>query len=251
MYYFNVIYILWLRQLKRYVRSRPRLLSSFAQPILFLVAFGFGFGPIYTKAGGGDYIAFLAPGIIMMSVLFSSMFGGIEVIWDKQFGFLKETLVAPVPRTVIMLGRTLGGATVATLQGIFVFILTLFVGFRPEISPLLVLAPFYMLLFAILFTALGTAIASRLNDMQAFPLVMNFLIMPMFFLSGALFPIDQLPAALKFVVQVNPVSYGVDGMRILLIHLGHFSLLLDVVVLAVVASLCIAVGAVLFKRIEA
>jgi ABC-2 type transport system permease protein len=251
MHYFNVIYILWLRQLKRYYRSRPRLLSSFAQPILFLVAFGFGFGPIYAKAGGGNYIEFLAPGIIAMSVLFSAMFGGIEVIWDKQFGFLKETLVAPVPRTVIMLGRTLGGATVATIQGLFVFLLTLLIGFRPEVSPLLLLAPVIMLLFAILFTALGTAIASRLNDMQAFPLVMNFLIMPMFFLSGALFPVDGLPAALKFVVQLNPVSYGVDGLRIAMIHVGHFSLVVDLMVLSVVAAGCIALGAFLFKRIEA
>lgn len=251
MYYANVIYILWLRQLKRYVRSRARLAASVAQPLLFLVALGFGFGPIYAKAGGGDYIMFLAPGIITMSMLFTSMFGGIEVIWDKQFGFLKETLVAPVPRVVIMLGRTVGGATVAMIQGVVIFCVTLVVGFRPEISGSLMFVPFVMFLLCMLFTALGTAIASRLNDMQAFPLVMNFLIMPMFFLSGALFPVDQLPKALAFVVRLNPVSYGVDGMRTALVHMGHFGITLDLLVLSVVAVACVWLGAFLFNKIEA
>ena len=251
MYYAKVISILWLRQLKRYFRSRSRLLTSFAQPILFLVAFGFGFGPIFARAGGGDYISFLAPGIIIMSVLFSSMFSGIEVIWDKQFGFLKETLVAPLPRVVIMFGRTLGGATVAMVQGVFIFFATLAIGFRPELTMTLFLAPVIMFLFAVLFTALGTAIASRLDDMHAFPLVMNFLIMPLFFLSGALFPINQLPAFLKYIVNFNPVSYGVDGMRLALIHIGHFSLVLDILILMIVALVCIALGAFFFNRIEA
>ncbi len=251
MNYLNIIFILWLRQLKRYSRSRARLVSSIAQPLLFLVAFGFGFGPIFAKAGGGDYIAFLAPGIITMSMLFTSMFGGIEIIWDKQFGFLKETLVAPVPRVVIMLGRSLGGATVAMLQGFIIFLITLLVGFRPELSSQLIFAPLVMFLMCMLFTALGTAIASRLDDMQAFPLVMNFLIMPMFFLSGALFPVDQLPKALALVVKLNPVSYGVDGMRVTLVHLGHFGLTLDLIMLTAVGTLCVAVGTLLFNRIEA
>ena len=251
MLYLNIIYILWLRQLKRYVRSRPRLISSFAQPLLFLVALGFGFGPIYARAGGGDYMQFLAPGIITMSMLFTAMFSGIEMIWDKQFGFLKETLVAPVPRIIVMLGRTLGGATVAMLQGLAIFLVTLLVGFHPHVGPLLVFAPLIMFLICMLFTALGTAIASRLDDMNAFPLVMNLLIMPLFFLSGALFPVDQLPKALAVVVQLNPVSYGVDGMRMALIHTSHFGLTLDIALLTVAASLCIALGAFLFNGIEA
>ncbi|KKU79884.1 MAG: ABC transporter, permease protein [Parcubacteria group bacterium GW2011_GWA2_47_7] len=251
MHYANVIYILWIRQLKRYLRSRARLVSSVAQPLLFLVALGFGFGPIYAKAGGGDYITFLAPGIIAMSMLFTSMFGGIEVIWDKQFGFLKETLVAPVPRVVIMLGRTVGGATVAMVQGLVIFLVTLVVGFRPEITPALLFAPLVMFLMCMLFTALGTAIASRLNDMQAFPLVMNFLVMPMFFLSGALFPVDQLPRALAIAVRLNPVSYGVDGMRATLINVNHFGLSVDILALALTASVVIVIGALLFNKIEA
>lgn len=117
----QTIYILWLRQIKKYLRTRSRIVGSLAQPILFLIAFGFGFGSIYQRAGDGNYIQFLAPGIILMSVLFTAVFSGIDLIWDRQFGFLKETLVAPVTRLEIMLGKTLGGATVATIQGIIVF----------------------------------------------------------------------------------------------------------------------------------
>ena len=185
----RTVYIMWIRQLKRYWRSKPRMFGSLAQPILFLVALGFGFGPIFQKAGGGNYIDFLAPGVIAMSILFTAVFTGIEVIWDRQFGFLKETLVAPVPRFKIMIGRTLGGATVATLQGIVVFLICLLIGFRPDNWTMLPLAIVFMFLIATLFTSMGTAIASRLNDMQAFPLIINFLIMPIFFLSGSLFPI--------------------------------------------------------------
>ena len=130
----NTAYILWLRQLKRYFRSKPRVIGSLAQPLLFLVSFGFGFGSIYQKAGNGNYMEFLAPGIILMSVLFTALFSGIDVIWDRQFGFLKETLVAPVSRFHIMLGRTLGGATVSCVQGLIVLLISTIVGFLP--SPL-------------------------------------------------------------------------------------------------------------------
>ena len=155
----NTIYILWLRQLKRYFRSKSRMIGSLGQPLLFMVALGFGFGPIYQKAGGGNYIDFLAPGIIAMGILFTSVFMGIEMIWDRQFGFLKETLVAPVSRIHIMIGRTLGGATVATLQGVMVFLLSLIVGFRPLNWMALPVALLFMFLIAVLFTALGTALA--------------------------------------------------------------------------------------------
>lgn len=249
--YLKVIYILWIRQLKRYSRSRARIVSSIAQPMLFLVALGFGFGPIYTKAGGGDYIQFLAPGIITMSILFTAMFSGIEVVWDKQFGFLKETLVAPVPRIAIMFGRTLGGATVAVVQGIIVFLVTLLVGFRPGNILMLIPAVMFMILVALLFTAFGTAIASKIDDMQAFPLVMNFLVMPLFFLSGALFPIDKLPSALALVVKLNPLSYGVDAIRGTLVGLGHFSLITDFIVLAIVTLCVMTLGAYFFEKIEA
>lgn len=246
----SVIYILWLRQLKRYVRSRARIVGSLAQPLLFLVAFGFGFGPTYQQAGGGNYMEFLAPGIIAMSILFTALFTGIEIIWDKQFGFLKETLVAPVSRLQIMVGRTLGGATVSVLQGVVVFIITLFVGFRPASLFSFLLALVFMFLIALFFTALGTAIASVLEDMQGFQLIMNFLVMPTFFLSGAIFPLENFPSAIRIVAKLNPFSYGVDGLRGGLSGLYHFSFSTDLLVLSVAVSLFLVVGSYLFTKIE-
>lgn len=220
------------------------------QPILFLVALGYGFGPIYSQAGGGNYIQFLAPGIVAMSVLFTAIFSGIELIWDKKFGFLKETLVAPVSRLKIMFGRTLGGATVATIQGVVVLILASLFGFRPENTALLPVALLFMFLIALLFTALGTAIASILEDMQGFQLIMNFLVMPVFFLSGALFPLANLPRTIKIITYFDPLSYGVDGLRGALSSGMHFSYTIDLFVLSVVTAAFLALGSYLFSKVE-
>jgi len=246
----SAIYILWLRQLKRYFRSKSRIIGSLAQPLLFLLALGFGFGPIYQRAGGGNYIEFLTPGVIAMSIIFTAIFSGIEIIWDKQFGFLKETLVAPVSRLNIMLGRTLGGATVASLQGIIVFLISFIVGFRPVSLIPLPLALIFIVLTALLFTAVGTAIASILEDMQGFQLIMNFLVMPLFFLSGALFPLQGLPKALITVAQLDPLSYSVDGLRGTLVNGAHFGLPVDFTVLTIVAAFFLAIGSYLFSKIE-
>jgi ABC-2 type transport system permease protein len=246
----NCIYILWLRQLKRYFRSRARIIGSLGQPLLFLIALGFGLGPTYAKAGQGNYLEFIAPGIISMSILFTALFSGIEIIWDRQFGFLKETLVAPVPRWQIMLGRTLGGATVAIFQGIIVLFLSSLVGFRLSTVNHLPLALLFMLLIAVLFTALGTAIASRLEDMQGFQLIMNFLIMPFFFLSGALFPLSNVPKALQIVASFDPLSYGVDGLRGAFTGLYHFGFHLDLLVLGGATLLLVALGSYLFSKIQ-
>lgn len=245
----QTIYILWLRQVRKYLRSKPRILGSLAQPILFLVAFGFGFGSIYSRAGGGNYIQFLAPGIIAMSILFTSVFTGIEIIWDRQFGFLKETMVAPVSRFEIMLGRTLGGATVALIQGIIVFVITFFIGFRPNLA-LLPFAFLFALLIGLLFTSLGTAIASKMEDMQAFPLIMNFLVMPIFFLSGALFPLKGLPEIFKNITKLDPLTYGVDGLRNALTSNGVFGMSLDLAILFIVTSVLLAIGSYLFSKIQ-
>jgi ABC-2 type transport system permease protein len=246
----NTAYILWLRQLKRYFRSKPRVIGSLAQPLLFLISFGFGFGSIYQKAGNGNYIEFLAPGIILMSVLFTALFSGIDVIWDRQFGFLKETLAAPVSRLAIMLGRTLGGATVASIQGIVVFLLTLLVGFRPQ-SVGMVLASFViMFLVAVMFTSLGTWIASTMEDMQGFQLIMNFLVMPIFFLSGALFPMEGLPKVMLTLTHINPLSYGVDAVRGTLIGMSVYGIHTDVAVLLAVTAVFLALGSYSFSRIQ-
>jgi len=244
------IYTLWIREIKKYYRSKSRIIGSLGQPILFLVALGFGLSPVFQKAGQGNYIQFLAPGVISMSILFMAVFSGISVIWDRQFGFLKETLVAPVPRWKIMLGRTLGGATVAVMQGIIVFLISFFAGFRIYNFALLFITFIFMCLIALIFTALGTGIASVLEDMHGFQLIMNFLVMPTFFLSGALFPLENLPKVLNIIVKFNPLTYGVDGMRGTLGGVSQFGLMTDFWVLAIVFIIFISIGSYLFSKIQ-
>lgn len=246
----SAVYIMWLRQLKRFWRSKARILGSLGQPLLFLLAFGFGFSSIYAKAGEGDYISFLVPGIMAMSIIFSAIFNGIEVIWDREFGFLKETLVAPVSRIKLMFGRTLGGATVACFQGIIVFIVGLIIGFKPVNLWMLPVAFAFMFFIALFFSALGTAIASKLEDMQAFQLIMNFLIMPIFFLSGALFSLDSSNKVLSVIAKVNPLSYGVDGLRGALTGTIQFGFLTDFLVLGVLIIVVGLIGSRLFSKIE-
>jgi len=246
----NVIYILWLRQLKRYIRSKPRIIGALGQPLLFLLAFGFGFGSIFQRAGQGNYIQFLAPGVIAMTVLFTSIFSGIELIWDRQFGFLKETLVAPVPRILIMVGRTLGGATVGLIQGLIVVVICLATGFRVQSFSALPMAFVYMALTALMFTALGTAIASLLSDFQGFQLIMNFLVMPIFFLSGALFPLTNVPRPLAIIASLDPLSYGVDGLRQALTGAIHFGAATDLAVLSALTLAMLLLGGRLFSKIQ-
>jgi ABC-2 type transport system permease protein len=246
----SAIYILWLREVKRYLRSRVQVVASLGQPILYLVVLGFGMGPVFQRAGNGSYLQFVAPGVIGMTILFSSIFSGLGLLWDRQFGFLKETLVAPVPRLQIMIGRTLGGATVAVMQGLLVTIVCVIAGFRPVNLAILPLALVFMLLIAAVFAALGVAIGSSLQDMQGFQLIMNFLVMPIFFLSGALFPLAGLPKALAWATSVDPLSYGIDGMRSVLLGKAYYGAMLDVEVLAVVACVLLMFGAHRFSKIE-
>lgn len=248
---FEIIYILWLRQIKRHFRSKSRLVGSLGQPLLFLIALGFGLGPMFQQAGAGNYLDFIVPGIIAMGILFTSIFNGFELIWDKQFGFMKETFVAPVPRYQILLGKTLGGATVATIQGILILILTLIVGFTiPDLS-VLPLALIFMFLIAIFYTLVGITIASLLEDLQGFQLIMNFLVMPTFFLSGAIFPLENLNGILKLLVSVNPLSYGIDGMRSVLINQPSiFGLSFDLILLFSLSIVILGVGTYLFNKIQ-
>lgn len=246
----GAIYILWLRELKRYVRSRVQIVVSLGQPCLYLLALGFGLGPVFKQAGQGSYLQFMAPGVIGMTVLFSSVFSGIAMLWDRQFGFLKETLVAPVSRMQIMVGRTLGGATVAVIQGVLILVICLIAGFRPHTWLAIPIAFLFVILIAVVFAALGTAIGSILQDMQGFQLVMNFLVLPIFFLSGALFPLSNLPLAMSIITKIDPLTYGVDGLRGALIQSWQFSAAIDVAVLACIGALFLSAGAYLFSRIE-
>jgi ABC-2 type transport system permease protein len=246
----NVIGILWLREVKRYLRSKPQIIASLGQPLMYLLVLGFGLGPVFQRAGQGSYLQFMAPGIVAMGILFTSIFSGIGLLWDRQFGFLKETLVAPVPRLQIMLGRTLGGATIAMIQGVVVLLVALLAGFRPQSLSAVPLALLFMVLIAIVFASLGTAIGSTLRDMQGFQFVMNFLVMPIFFLSGALYPLGNLPIALAGATRIDPLSYGIDGLRGAFIGVSHFGMAFDAAVLAVIAAAFVGLGAWSFSRIQ-
>ena len=246
----NAIYILWLRELKRYTRSRAMVLASLGQPLLYLLVLGFGLGPVFQKAGNGSYLQFVAPGVIGMSVLFTSVFSGIGLLWDRQFGFLKETLVAPVPRFTVMIGKTLGGATVATIQGLLVLIICLIAGFRPISWMMLPVAVVFMIMTAVVFAGLGMAIGSQLQDMQGFQLIMNFIVMPIYFLSGALFPLNDLPSLLSFLTRIDPLSYGIDALRHIFLGAGHFSPEISFAVLCVSALAFVGLGSYSFSKIQ-
>ncbi len=246
----SAIYVLWLRELRRYVRSRAQIVASLGQPLLYLVALGFGLGPVFQKAGQGSYVQFVAPGIISMTILFSSVFSGMGLLWDRQFGFLKETLVAPVPRLHVMLGKTLGAATVAVIQGLLVAAVCFIAGFRVADITAIPAALLFMGLIGCLFSALGTAIGSALQNIQGFQLVMNFLVMPIFFLSGALYPLNNLPKALSLVTSLDPLAYGVDGLRTSLTGMSHFGLSADLSVLVLVTTILLFIGSYLFSKIQ-
>ncbi len=245
------IYYLWLRQIKKYLRSTPRLIGTLAQPVVFLVMFGYGLGSTFAQAGG-NYIDYLVPGIIAMSIIFTAIFTGIEMIWDRQFGFLKETLVAPMSRFNVMLGRTLGGATVSTIQGIIVFFIALLFGFRPISWLAVIPAVGIMFLISLVFAAFGTCIGSVLEDIQAFSIIINFIIQPLLYLSGALFPATGFPSWLSFISHVDPLTYGNDALRYLLSGIGYhdLGLGLDTLALIIFSVIFLAAGGYFFEKIQ-
>ncbi|MCF8012051.1 MAG: ABC transporter permease [Clostridiales bacterium] len=244
------IYIMSLRRIKQFYRSKPRILGSIAQPVLFLVALGLGFGPVFEQAGGINYIQYLAPGIIGMTLLFGSMMNGMSVIWDKQFGFLKETLVAPVSRFNLLIGRCLGGAVTSIIQGVVVFFISLLMGYHISNLAVIPVVLIVMLLIAFLFTLLGTVIASKIDDMEAFPTIMNFLVLPMFFLSGALFPLKNLPLVIEAITRINPMTYSVDLLRATMNVSYGTSSVLDLGILLVLIILLLFWGSILFEKIQ-
>jgi ABC-2 type transport system permease protein len=227
----DVIHILWLRQMKRYFRSRSRVFGAIGQPILFLLALGYGIGAVYKKAGQGNYLEFLVPGIIVQTLLFSGVFWGIQILFDKRFGFLKELLVAPVARVKILLGNALGGATISMIQAVLVFVIATALGFRPHNWALVPIGFLVALVISVTLTSFGAGIASMVEDFQGFQGINNFLIFPLFFLSSALYPLTNAPGWLQFLATINPLSYQVDLLRYTLIQQHHFNLGLDVAVI--------------------
>jgi ABC-2 type transport system permease protein len=247
----EIIYTIWLRSMKRFVRSKSRIFGSIAMPLFLLLFLGLGLNSVVsTSSLGQEYVMFLVPGMVAMSVLFSSIFSGLQIIWDKQFGFLKETLVAPVTRLEIMLGQTAGGATTSVLQGLILMVFSVLIGLRIQNPAGFFIALAFMVLVGIGFTAFGIAIASRMEDMTGFQLVMNFVIFPLFGLSGALFPISSLPGWLVPVTLIDPLTYGVEGIRFGLTGVSQIS---PVVCAAAVAGFAVAmtvIGAYLFRKIS-
>ena len=254
----QAIYVVLLRELKRYWRAKARVISSVAQSIFFLAIFGLGLGGFIGGFGGIDYLSYMAPGIIGMGLLFGSVFSGVSVIFDRQFGFMKEMMVAPVSRTSIILGKILGGATTATIQGI---ILMAVAGVMGAFTPTLAFmagafaAIGAMLLITSGFVGLGVAIGSTLNDFHAFQLLSTFVMWPMFMLSGAFFPIDGRPLPLQVAMLCDPMFYGVELLRWCLLGagtdlLGPLGWLISLAVVAVFNVLMVSLGTYLFSRAQ-
>lgn len=248
----DIVYTIWLRNVKRYLRSKSRIVGSLGMPVFFLLVLGFGLNSVVSLPGMEQgYIGFIIPGIISMSVLFTSVFSGIQIIWDKQFGFLKETLVAPVSRLEIMLGQTFGGATTSVIQGLIILVLSLFIGLNITSIAGFLIAFVFMLLIGLSFTAFGIAIASRMEDMHGFQLIMNFVIFPIFGLSGALFPINSLPPWVKSLAMLDPLTYGVEGIRYGLLGTSQINPVFSFVVLTGFTVFMVVLGAYLFRKITA
>ncbi len=208
------IYITWLRDVKRFFRDRIRLVGAFAQPLIYLALMGTGLQSAFTAFGSGEtrYVTFMFPGIVCMTVLFTAMFSAISIIWDREFGFLKEMLVAPIPRSSVAIGKVFGGATTALMQGFLLLLFMPLVGIPYDLAKIAMMLV-AMFLLAISLTSFGVAFAARLRSMEAFPIIMNFVLLPMFFLSGALFPLQNLPGWMMVLTKINPMTYAVDAMR--------------------------------------
>lgn len=243
------IYILWLRDLKRYWYDKARIFASLGQPVLFLFVLGTALSPAYSGPGGLNFSEFIFPGIVAMTVLFTSIFSAISIVWDREFGFLKEVLVAPISRWAIVIGKALGGSTVAVLQGCLMLFLAPLTGIW--LSPQqIILSVLVMFLIAFAITGLGIVIAARMKEMEGFQMIVNFVIMPIFFLSGALFPLDRLPGWLTFLTRLDPLTYGVDMLRGVMLGIKTFPYFLDVGVVFSFILLMFAIAVAEFNAAE-
>jgi len=248
----QAIYVIWLRDVKRFVRARSRLAGSVFQPFFFLAILGFGFSSAVIPGipSGFKFIDFLTPGIVAMSVLFSSIFAGVSVLWDRQFGFLQEVLVAPVSRLSIVVGRTLGGATTAAIQGFIILGIALALGVK--ITPQgLLLGIIFMILIALTAVGFGLAVASQMEDFHGFQLIMNLLVFPIFFTSSAVMPLEGLPSWLKIISYLNPLTYGVDGLRHSLVGFSSIPMQVDLTILLAICTFMMTIASYLFSRTEA
>src|SRR4029077_2952841 len=245
-----VVYALWRRDMVKFLRDRRSLITSLTRPLLWLLAFGFGLrGSVKLPGGGTDFISFLVPGIAVMTVLFGSMFAAISIVWEREFGFLKELLVAPVPRSTIVAAKVLAGSSTAVIEAMLMLALAPLIGARFSVTGALAALP-VLAVFGMAVNALGIVVAARMKSFEGFGSLVNFVIQPIFFLSGALYPIAGLPRALRAIVMVNPMSYAVDAVRGLCIGQRGFPLALDVGVVIVSAIVFGALATRVFARME-
>ena len=254
----QAIYVVLMRELKRYWRAKARVISSIAQSIFFLAIFGLGLGSFVGNFGDVDYLSYMAPGVIGMGLLFGSVYSGVSVIFDRQFGFMKEMMVAPVSRTSIIIGKILGGASTATIQGLILLVVATLLG-AFNISPVFIVGAVAaigaMLMITSGFVGLGVAIGSTLNDFHAFQLLSTFVMWPMFMLSGVFFPIDVSPLPLQIVMLCDPMFYGVELLRWCLLgagspFLGPLGWLICLVVVAGFNALMVGLGTFFFSRAQ-
>jgi ABC-2 type transport system permease protein len=249
----NVIYVIVMREFKKFVRERSRLISAAARPLIWLFFVGAGMSRLVKPVEGVTYTQFIFPGILGMTVLFSSIFSSISIIWDKEFGFMKEILVAPVSRFSIVVGKALSGTVVSTLQAILILLFFPVLGIKLGIFNIIAVI-FICAAVAFCISSFGIVLATFYESYESFSVIMNFIIMPMFFLSGAMYPVKLLPPALKLVSKINPLTYGVDALKHMITPLKEgpmspdFTLALDLGVIAALSVVFVLVSARLFER---
>ena len=246
------VYALWLREFKVFLRERSRLVASTFTPLLWLFVVGTGFGSVATlrEEGSVGYQTFIFPGIVCMSVIFTSVFFGSYIIWDRKFDFLKSVMVAPVSRGTIFVGKALGGMTSSLIQSAILLFIGALIGIPySPVGLLEVVAVVLLLSFSL--TSLGLAIGSFMQSLEGFQMIVSFVVFPLFFLSGALFPLEKLPAWLSALTSIDPATYGVSAMRAALLGLGDKGYALDMAILLGFTALLGAAGIYSFNRMKA
>lgn len=249
----NAIYVIVAREFKKFTRERSRLISSLARPMIWLFLIGAGMSRLVRPVDGISYTQFIFPGILGMTILFSSIFSSISIIWDKEFGFMKEILVAPVSRFSIVIGKALSGTVVSTIQAAVILLLFPLVGMSLDpVTIILVLLVCALLAFCI--SAFGIVLATFYDSYESFSVIMNFIVMPMFFLSGAMYPVKLLPKVLQTVSKINPLTYGVDALKHLMSPVTEgpmspdFPFLTDIGVIVFASVVFVAISSKLFER---
>jgi ABC-2 type transport system permease protein len=249
------IYVICLREFIKFFREKSRLLGTLARPVLWLFVVGNGMSSLVKPHAGFTYVQFIFPGMIGMTILFSSIFSSISIVWDREFGFMKEMLVAPISRLSIVIGKTISGTLISVAQAIIILVLIPFLGIPLTVSQFFeVVAVAVLVSFCI--TSLGILIAARLTSFDGFNIIMNFLVMPMLFLSGAMYPVTAMPSALRHMTFINPLTYGIDAFKHVLLRSGapplgpEFPLLLDLVLVAAISAIMLTLAALSFRRKE-